>query len=110
MLFKVQEMKKVCLTVSHVLIDNIVMAWLYVSLTMCTTAIFEGHYETIPHELKNDLFSAVKASWKSSVGLAPMQLMSFLYLPKNLKVLAVNVQDIVWVAVISYATHVNRSH
>ena len=105
-----QKLKKVCLTVSHVLIDNIVMAWLYVSLTMCTTAIFEGHYETIPHELKNDLFSAVKASWKSSVGLAPMQLMSFLYLPKNLKVLAVNVQDIVWVAVISYATHVNRSH
>ena len=105
---KKNSLKKVCLTVSHVLIDNIIMAWLYVSLTMCTTAIFEGHYETIPYELENDLFSAVKASYKSSVGLAPMQLMSFLYLPKKLKVLAVNIQDIVWVAVISYATHVNR--
>jgi oligosaccharide translocation protein RFT1 len=96
------------LTIAHVLIDNTIMALVYVFLTMCTTAIFEGHFETIPDELRNDFISAVKASWASSIGLAPMQLLSFLYLPKEFKVLAVNIQDIVWVAVISYATHLNR--
>jgi hypothetical protein len=100
--------KRLYLTIVHVLIDNTLMAILYVFLTMCTTAIFEGHYETIPNELRHDFYSAVKASWASSIVLAPMQLVSFLYLPKELKVLAVNVQDIVWVAVISYATHLNR--
>ena len=100
--------RKLYTTIAHVLIDNTIMALLYVFLTMCTTAIFEGHYETIPVELRNDFVSAVKASWASSIGLAPLQLMSFLYLPKELKVLAVNIQDILWVAVISYATHLNR--
>lgn len=100
--------QRLLLTIAHVLIDNTIMALFYVFLTMCTTAIFEGHYETIPDELRNDFFTAVKASWTSSIGLAPMQLMSFLYLPKQLRVLAVNIQDIIWVAVISYATHLNR--
>ena len=100
--------KRLYLTIVHVLIDNTLIAILYIFLTMCTTAIFEGHYETIPNELRHDFYSAVKASWASSIVLAPMQLVSFLYLPKELKVLAVNVQDIVWVAVISYATHLNR--
>ena len=100
--------QRLYLNIAHVVIDNTIMALLYVFLTMCTSAIFEGHYETIYHELRNDFFSAVKASWFSSIGLAPMQLLSFLYLPTELKVLAVNVQDIVWVTVISYATHLNR--
>ncbi|KAL7489864.1 hypothetical protein ACHAW6_016191 [Cyclotella cf. meneghiniana] len=105
--YKISKKRLIMLT-AHVLIDNSIMAALYVFLTMCTTAIMEGHYESIPYELKHDFLSAVKASWRSSVGLAPMQLVSFLYLPKELKVLAVNVQDIVWIAVISYATHLNR--
>jgi hypothetical protein len=75
---------------------------------MCTTAVLEGHYETIPDELRNDFVSAVRASWKSSFLLAPAQLFSFVVLPKEFRVLAVNVQDIVWVAVVSYATHLNR--
>eukprot|EP00804_Cyclotella_cryptica_P001250 CCRYP_012742-RA/>CCRYP_012742-RA protein AED:0.12 eAED:0.12 QI:42/1/1/1/0.66/0.57/7/5331/850 len=100
--------KRFIMSTAHVLIDNSIMAGFYVFLTMCTTAVLEGHYETIPYELKHDFVSALKASWASSVGLAPMQLLSFIYLPKELKVLAVNVQDIIWVAVISYATHLNR--
>ena len=100
--------KRLHLTIIHVLIDNTFMVLLYVFLTICSTAIFEGHYETIPEELRNNFFFAVKASWTSSIGLAPIQLLSFLYLPKKLKVLSVNIQDIAWVAVISYATHINR--
>jgi hypothetical protein len=96
------------ISTAHVLIDNSVMALIYVFLTMCTTAALEGHYETIPDELRNDFVSAVRASWNSSLLLAPAQLFSFLVLPKEFRVLAVNVQDIAWVAVISYATHLNR--
>jgi protein Mpv17 len=85
------------------------MAILYVFLMMVITAILEGKYVTIPHELRHDFFPAVQASWKASLmGLAPMQLLSFHFLPMELRVLAVNVQDVVWVTVMSYVTHRNR--
>jgi hypothetical protein len=39
-------------------------------------------------QAREQLVHAVKASWTSSIGLAPMQLLSFLYLRKEFKVLA----------------------
>lgn len=93
----------------HVSFDNFIMAVLYVFLMMVATAIFEGRYLHIPHELQHDFVPAVKASWTASLcGLAPMQLMSFHFLPMELRVLAVNVQDVIWVTVMSYVTHRNR--
>jgi len=93
----------------HVLFDNFVMAILYVFLMMITTATLEGKYATIPHEIRHDFYPAICASWKAScMGLAPMQLLSFHFLPMELRVLAVNVQDVIWVTVMSFVTHRNR--
>lgn len=93
----------------HVLFDNFVMAILYVFLMMIITATLEGKYATIPHEIRHDFYPAVCASWKAScMGLAPMQLLSFHFLPVELRVLAVNVQDVIWVTVMSFVTHRNR--
>ena len=93
----------------HVLFDNFIMAILYVFLMMVITATLEGKYATIPHEIRHDYYPAICASWKASLmGLAPMQLMSFHYLPVELRVLAVNVQDVIWVTVMSFVTHRNR--
>ncbi|KAL7517646.1 hypothetical protein ACHAWX_002553 [Stephanocyclus meneghinianus] len=101
--------KRFCTALIHVLFDNFIMAILYVFLMMVITATLEGKYLTIPHELRHDFFPAVQASWKASLmGLAPMQLLSFHFLPMELRVLAVNVQDVVWVTVMSYVTHRNR--
>jgi protein Mpv17 len=93
----------------HVLFDNFVMAVLYVFLMMTITAILEGKALDIPKEMRHDFYPAIKASWKASLmGLAPMQLISFHFLPVELRVLAVNVQDVVWVTVMSFVTHRNR--
>ena len=101
--------KRFSIALIHVLFDNFIMAILYVFLMMVITATLEGKYATIPHEIRHDFYPAICASWKASLmGLAPMQLMSFHFLPMELRVLAVNVQDVIWVTVMSFVTHRNR--
>lgn len=93
----------------HVLFDNIFMAVFYVFAMMVVTSILEGRYDHLSHEIQNDFVPAVKASWVASLmGLAPMQLISFHFLPMELRVLAVNFQDVIWVMVMSWVTHRNR--
>mmetsp|Transcript_21558 Transcript_21558/g.46891 ORF Transcript_21558/g.46891 Transcript_21558/m.46891 type:complete len:319 (-) Transcript_21558:39-995(-) len=94
---------------AHVLFDNFVTVIVYVGLLMAFTGLIEGRYKSIPHELKHDLIPAVIVSWKVSIlGFAPLQLMSFHFLPVKLRVLAVNVLDVIWITVMSYVTHRNR--
>mmetsp|Transcript_29175 Transcript_29175/g.53812 ORF Transcript_29175/g.53812 Transcript_29175/m.53812 type:complete len:203 (-) Transcript_29175:180-788(-) len=94
---------------AHTLFDNFVMVIVYITVLMVTTALLEGRHALIPHELMHDLIPAVKVSWKVSImGFAPLQLLSFHFLPIKLRVLAVNVLDVVWVTVMSYVTHLNR--
>ena len=93
----------------HVLFDNFVMIVAYISLMMLSTALVEGRYKSIPHEFKFDLVPNIKASYKASaLGLMWLQLISFYWLPTNLRVLAVNFIDIIWVVVMSFVTHLHR--
>ena len=93
----------------QVLFDNFIMAVIYISLIMITTGILEGRQSSIVHELKHDLIPALKVSWRVSIlGYIPAQLLSFHFLPIKLRVLAVNILDVIWVTAISYATHRNR--
>lgn len=93
----------------HVLFDNFVMIGAYISLMMLSTALVEGRYKSIPHEFKYDLVPNIKASYKASaLGLMWLQLISFYWLPTNLRVLAVNFIDIIWVVVMSFVTHLHR--
>ena len=93
----------------HVLVDNFVMVIVYIGALMIFTGLIEGRQDFIIHELKNDLIPDVIVSWKVSIlGYVPMQLLSFHFLPMKLRVLAVNILDVVWVTVMSYVTHRNR--
>lgn len=93
----------------QVLFDNFIMCIVYITVLMVFTGILEGRASLIKNELMNDLIPAVKVSWRvSAMGYAPMQFLSFHYLPKKLRVLAVNSLDVVWVTVMSYVTHRNR--
>jgi len=101
--------KRLLAVTAHVLFDNFVMIFGYISLLMITTGVMEGRASGIPNELRYDFIPAVKVSMRTSVmGLAPIQLLSFHFLPMKLRVLAVNVLDVVWVTVMSYVTHRNR--
>ena len=64
----------------------------YIAILMITTGILEGrHLVSVPRKLK----------WKASLlGIAPLQLLSFHFLPMKLRVLAVNLLDVIWVTVI----------
>ena len=59
-------------------------------------------------ELEEQFINNVKASWLAALGLAPFQLLSFRYLPMTWRVLAVNLQDVIWVMAMSYVTHRTR--
>mmetsp|Transcript_12277 Transcript_12277/g.26420 ORF Transcript_12277/g.26420 Transcript_12277/m.26420 type:complete len:302 (-) Transcript_12277:409-1314(-) len=94
---------------AHVLLDNFVVIVVYIFALMVSTGLIEGRYASLPHELRHDLLPAVRMSYKASVaGLAPLQWVSFCFLPLKLRVLAVNVLDVVWVTVMSFVTHRNR--
>ena len=93
----------------HVLFDNFIMAFVYIAVIMITTGLLEGRQSTIVHELKHDLIPSLKVSWRVSIlGYIPAQLLSFHFLPIKLRVLAVNILDVIWVTAISYVTHRNR--
>mmetsp|Transcript_13732 Transcript_13732/g.28992 ORF Transcript_13732/g.28992 Transcript_13732/m.28992 type:complete len:303 (+) Transcript_13732:177-1085(+) len=92
----------------HVAFDQIFMAFIYVGALMIVTALLEGHGDQLAEELENDYFKAVQASWVASLGLAPIQIIAFRFLPTRYRVLAVNLQDVAWVCVMSYVTHRNR--
>ena len=101
--------KRLLAVTIHVLFDNFVMIFGYISLLMITTGVMEGRASGIPNELRYDFIPAVKVSMRTSImGLAPIQLLSFHFLPMKLRVLAVNVLDVIWVTVMSYVTHRNR--
>lgn len=101
--------KRLLAVTIHVLFDNFVMIFGYISLLMITTGVMEGRASSIPNELRYDFIPAVKVSMRTSLmGLAPIQLLSFHFLPMKLRVLAVNILDAVWVTVMSYVTHRNR--
>lgn len=86
----------------HVAFDQVIMAFPYVGGMMICTALVEGHGDDLAEELEEEYMNNVKASWVAALGLAPIQFLSFRYLPATLRVLAVNLQDIVWVMVMSY--------
>lgn len=101
--------KMLLASAAHVVFDNFIMCIVYIAVLMVATAIMEGKTSLIRHELAHDLIPALKVSWKVSImGYAPMQFLSFHFLPRKLRVLAVNSLDVVWVTVMSYVTHRNR--
>ena len=92
----------------HVAFDQIIMAFPYVGGLMIITAVVEGHASDLGYELRHDYFHNIQVSWAAALVLAPFQILAFRYLDTMWRVLAVNIQDVIWVAVMSYMTHRNR--
>ncbi|KAL7517458.1 hypothetical protein ACHAWX_002377 [Stephanocyclus meneghinianus] len=92
----------------HVAFDQVVMAFPYVAGMMIVTALVEGHGSNLAEELEDEYMNNVKASWMAALLLAPYQFLAFRYLPITWRVLAVNLQDVIWVMAMSYVTHRTR--
>lgn len=92
----------------HVLIDSVLLDCVFVATMMIFTGILEGKMHQIPKEFQRDLFPAIKASWVANLLFSPLQFLVFKFVPIKLRVLAINVQDILWNAVVSFMAHRSR--
>jgi hypothetical protein len=93
---------------SHVLVDAILMDSFSVGTILVCTCILEGRGTELLSELKQDYIPTVKVSWASSLVFAPLQCTLFRFLHVNYRVLAMNIQDVVWNGMISYMAHRSR--
>ena len=77
------------------------------ALAHVVPGVFEGHpfqERVLPHAQRVYL-PTLKASAATSGLLMPLQFLSFRFLPVQLRVLSVNVVDLVWTAVVSFVLH-----
>ncbi|KAL7446283.1 hypothetical protein ACHAXH_008998 [Discostella pseudostelligera] len=93
----------------HVAIDQCIMGFVYVAIMMIVTGVVEGQWRELQEEFHDDYIDNVRALWIAAlIGIGPMQLIAFRYLPLKWRCMAVNVLDVFEVMVMSTITHRNR--
>ncbi len=92
---------------SHVFADSVFLDGIFVATGILFTGIFEGHsvQKYVLPNLRNVYLPTLKASVLASSALMPIQFLSFRFLPVQLRVLSVNAVDLIWTAVVSFASH-----
>lgn len=94
----------------HVAADTFIMDTFFVLTAISVSGLLEGvsiRNQLIP-QLLDEFIPTVKAAWASSFILCPLQFVCFRYLPLSLRVFAMNCQDIIWNAVVSFMAHRHR--
>lgn len=93
----------------QVLIDDFIFDGLFVGLMFVTTGLGEGYkMRDIAKQFRKDYVGAVKTSWSTSVLLMPLEFVLFRFFPLNVRVLGMNMIDIVWEGMMSYLVHKRR--
>ena len=91
----------------HVLFDCLALDAVFVASGIIITGLFEGHSLTnyVLPNLKRTYFAALRAALITNLCFAPVEFLSFRFLPLSLRVLSVNGVDLVWNGVVSFASH-----
>jgi len=92
----------------QVILDIIVLDTILTGTFMITSGLLQGRKNKIIAEMKSDYLPAVRVAWLSSLGMAPIQLVNFRFVPLRFRVLVTNFQDVLWNAAVSYMTHRSR--
>ncbi len=92
----------------HVTADLLILGPIFVFTMMLFTSIIEGKLRTFGMELKVDFVPAVHAATVASLAFLPAQLFAFKHLPIKFRLLYMNLQDVVWNAVVSVMAHKSR--
>ncbi|KAL3806266.1 hypothetical protein ACHAXA_004777 [Cyclostephanos tholiformis] len=93
----------------HVAIDQGFMAFPFVAIMMLITGIVEGHWNSLGEEFTSDYIDNIHALWLASLlGIGPIQIIAFRFLPLKWRALAANILDVLEVMVMSYLAHRNR--
>lgn len=94
---------------AHVLVDDYVFDAVFIALMFFTTGLGEGYPPgQILSQLKEDYVTSVTAMWKMGVVLMPLEFCMFRYLPLCLRVLGMNVVELLWDAMASFYIHKRR--
>ncbi len=92
----------------HVLADIFILGPIFVFTMMLFTSIIEGRIATFLSELVLDFGPALWASTLASFSFVPIQLLAFKCLPIKFRLIYMNLQDVVWNAVVSVMAHKSR--
>jgi hypothetical protein len=100
-------MRRSLAALSHVAADSVFLDGIFVFTGIVATGLLEGHplRDRVLPNLRRVYLPALRASVATSAALAPLQFLSFRFLPIQLRVLSVNAVDLVWTAVVSYVSH-----
>ena len=105
---RMQSLKRWAAATSHVLADIFLLGPFYVLFIMFGTSLFEGRIRSLQAELLANFIPTFKASVVASLGFMPMQVVAFGVLPTQFRLLYINLQDILWSALVSFAAHKAR--
>jgi Mpv17 / PMP22 family len=93
----------------HVLADSVFIDSILVASRFFTTGLMEGlSLQHLLPQFRSVYIPSLKASWVTSLLMSPLQFSCFRFLPLSVRVLSVNVLDVIWDAVISFMTHRSR--
>jgi len=94
---------------AHVLIDDFIFDAIFIAIMFISTGIGEGYYmNQIVPQFRRDYVPTVKTMWKTSFVLMPLEFCLFRFLPLSLRVLGMNLVEIIWDTIASYMIHRNR--
>lgn len=105
---KIRSLKRWAAAIFHVLSDIFLLGPFYVLFIMTSTSLFEGRTHTLQADLLSNFVPTFKTSVIASLGFMPFQVMAFRILPTHFRFLYINMQDIIWNAVVSFAAHKAR--
>jgi hypothetical protein len=95
---------------SQVFIDDFILDAIFVGIMFFTTGLGEGYsLRNIWNQFRNDYTGAVRTSWATSVLLMPIEFILFRFFPLRVRVLGMNLIDIVWEGMMSYLVHRRRN-
>lgn len=114
---------KLMAALGQVVIDCILFDALFVFLMFISSMTIEGRHQQLhstngtprrsfaKHFMKSlqiNLPPAIYASWQTSIYMIPIEYILFRYFPLHLRVLGMNLIDLIWEAVVSFTLHDDR--
>ena len=95
--------------ITQVLIDDFIFDAFFVGIMFFTTGLGEGYsFRSICKQVRTDFVGTVKTSWTTSILLMPIEFVLFRFFPLSVRVLGMNLIDIVWEGMVSYLVHRRR--
>jgi len=96
-------------TLCHVFVNDYIIDSIYLALSFVFTGVVEGYsLMEVVRMFRKDYGATVRASWLTSLGLIPVEIMCFGYLSLSFRVLAMNFVDLLWGAIVSFYSHRSR--